>query len=115
MASRALLASAVLLALFAPSASAGGDAAAGKDKAKVCAACHGTDGNSPAGQTPQPPRLAGQHADYLVKTLEDYASKARNNVLMSALVANLSAQDREDIAAYFASRSTVLDIIQHTR
>jgi len=32
--------------------------AAGKEKAKACAACHGPDGNSAA---PDFPRLAGQH------------------------------------------------------
>ena len=37
--------------------------------AEKCAGCHGTDGNSP---TPNVPRLAGQHADYLYKQLRNF-------------------------------------------
>ena len=44
-----------------------GNAEAGKEKAKVCAACHGADGNS---ATADFPKIAGQHADYLVKSLQ---------------------------------------------
>ncbi len=44
-------------------AQAAGDAAAGKVKSAVCAACHGADGNS--GANPLWPKLAGQHRDML--------------------------------------------------
>ncbi len=37
--------------------------------AEKCAGCHSTDGNSP---TPNVPRLAGQHADYLYKQLRNF-------------------------------------------
>ena len=43
---------------------ANGDAAAGKAKTAVCAACHGQDGNG-LEALPSQPRLAGQHAEYL--------------------------------------------------
>ena len=43
---------------------AAGDVAAGKAKSATCAACHGADGNSP---TPDFPKLAGQHQDYLLR------------------------------------------------
>ena len=37
--------------------------------ARVCAACHAADGNSPA---PANPSLAGQHAEYIVKQLSNF-------------------------------------------
>ncbi|MEM7207377.1 MAG: cytochrome c [Pseudomonadota bacterium] len=80
---------------------AGGDAAAGKSKSTTCAACHGVDGNSPI---PVNPKLAGQHADYLVQALKDYKTGARKNPVMSGMVAPLSDQDILDLAAYFAAQ-----------
>ena len=98
------------VALFASGAVlAGGDAAAGKQKAAACATCHGADGNSP---NPAFPHLAGQHADYLVKALEDYKTGLRKNPVMSGFAAALSQQDREDLAAYFASQKGALTIIE---
>ncbi|MGD8379255.1 MAG: c-type cytochrome [Gammaproteobacteria bacterium] len=84
-------------------AQAQGDASAGKQKAAACAACHGADGNS---ATPQFPKLAGQHADYLVKQLKDFKSGARQNPIMAGQVAGLSEQDMQDLAAYFSSQTT---------
>jgi len=83
---------------------ADGDPAAGREKAQICAQCHGEDGNAPVPQTPQAPHLAGQYADYMVKALEDYASGARKNPIMAGFAAGLSAQDRKDIAAWYASQ-----------
>ena len=51
-----------------------GDAAAGKAKTAVCVGCHGPDGNS---TNPIWPKLAGQHAAYLVKALKDFKSGVR--------------------------------------
>ncbi len=73
--------------------------AAGQEKAKTCAACHGPDGNSAA---PDFPRLAGQKFDYLVKALADYKSGERKNAIMAPQAANLSQRDMEDLAAYFS-------------
>ena len=80
---------------------AAGDPAAGKAKSATCAACHTADGNS---TNPQYPKLAGQSADYLFKQLQDYKSGARANPIMLGMVAPLSPQDMEDLAAYFASQ-----------
>ena len=80
---------------------AAGDPAAGKAKSATCAACHTADGNS---INPQYPKLAGQSADYLFKQLQDYKSGARANPIMLGMVAPLSPQDMEDLAAYFASQ-----------
>lgn len=85
----------------AGNAVAGGDAAKGKEKAAVCGACHGADGNTPL--TPEYPRLAGQPDDYLEKALRDYKSGKRKNPLMGPQAQNLSKQDIKDLAAYFSS------------
>ncbi len=79
-----------------------GDAAAGKDKSATCAACHGADGNS---ATPDFPRLAGQHADYLQRALIDYQLGNRKNPIMQGQVANLSRRDIADLAAWFSSQA----------
>lgn len=79
-----------------------GDAAAGKAKAAACAGCHGADGNS---MVPMYPKLAGQHAAYLVKALKSYQSGARSDPTMKAMAAPLSAADIDNLAAYFSSES----------
>ena len=78
-----------------------GNAAAGKEKSKACAACHGVDGNSASADFP---RLAGQHNDYLVKSLQGYKSGARKNPIMAPMGANLSQRDIEDLAAYYSQQ-----------
>ena len=89
------------------SAWAQGDIDAGKLKAATCVACHGSDGNAIIGQYP---KLAGQHADYLVKQLADYklavtssGAQGRSNVIMAGMAAALSATDMADLGAYFSS------------
>ena len=78
-----------------------GDATAGKAKSATCAACHNPDGNS---TNPQYPKLAGQSADYLTKQLMEFKSGARANPIMLGMVAPLSPQDMEDLAAFYASQ-----------
>jgi cytochrome c553 len=84
-----------------------GNADNGKTKAaQVCAACHGPDGNKPS--APDQPILAGQHYDYLVRSLTDYKIGRRNNPIMKGFAAQLSKQDIEDLAAWFASQNSKL-------
>ena len=95
--------------VFAGNAQAAtGDAEAGQAKAAVCAACHGTNGNSPSDMYP---KIGGQHEAYLLKQLQDYklaadtgGAEGRNNAIMSAQVMFLNEQDLADLAAYFASQ-----------
>lgn len=103
---RKLLVVAVLLAV--PVAGiAKGNAESGKSKAaQVCAACHGPDGNKPS--APDQPILAGQHYDYLVRALTDYKIGRRNNPIMKGFAGQLSKQDIEDLAAWFASQKSAL-------
>ena len=101
---RIALAAAALLA-------AGGTCAAnleaGKAKAQeVCQACHGMDGQSAA--SAEYPKIGGQHQDYLAKALRDYKSGARKNPVMGAMAAPLTAQDIENVTAYYAKQPGVL-------
>ena len=101
---KALLAS-LALAMMAHSAgsAAAGDAVAGQSKVAVCLACHGPEGNS---FNPEWPKLAGQHAEYTVKQLKNLqAGEGRTNLIMAPMVATLSDQDIEDIAAYYETRA----------
>lgn len=65
-----------------------------------CIACHlGTfHGNS------RIPRLAGQHPDYLAKTMLDFKTKSRNNLpAMESLMASFNDEEIEAVAAYLSS------------
>jgi cytochrome c553 len=86
-----------------------GDVVAGKAKAQACAGCHGEDGNSPVGSGF--PRLAGQYESYIVKTLQDYKAGKRKNPMMSGIAASLSAEDMENVAAYYASQQKGLIVM----
>ncbi len=94
-----------LLALLAllPSSAMAQDAAAGKEKAVVCSACHGVDGVS---TIPQNPILAGQNSRYIYLQLKDFKEGRRKDPQMSPMAANLSKKDMFDIAAYFAAQKT---------
>lgn len=76
------------------------DPEAGKAKAAVCAGCHGQDG---VATNPAYPNLAGQNAPYLVAAIKAYQDGTRNNPAMKAMVQALSAEDIENIAAYYQS------------
>ncbi len=90
-----------LLLLISLPVLADGDAAAGKSKAAICAACHGADGNS---MVPQWPKLAGQHAAYQERQLALIKSGARPVPEMAGIVGPLTEQDFADLAAYFSSQ-----------
>ncbi len=86
-----------------PASGATGDAAVGAQKAAICGACHGANGNSP---NPEWPNLASQHADYIAAQLKSFQQGVRNNPIMMPNAAALSPQDMADLAAYF-SRQTL--------
>lgn len=80
-----------------------GDAAKGKEKSMLCAACHAADGNSTA---PNYPKIAGQHEGYLVSQLQGFKNGQRKDPSMAPMAAPLSEQDMLDISAYFASQTS---------
>ncbi len=72
----------------------------------VCVGCHGADGNSPAAPNPH---IAGQHAAYLLKQLNNFKSidgkpAVRDNAIMAGMVAALSDEDMKNLAAYFSQQ-----------
>lgn len=71
----------------------------------VCSACHGADGNSIITLNP---KLAGQHPEYLLKQLTNFKAGTRANAVMAGMVANLSPQEMQDLAAYFAKQKPTL-------
>ncbi len=74
------------------------DANAGSAKyAAMCAACHGADGNS---GSPENPKLAGQHPEYLAKQLAEFKSGKRKNAIMQGFASTLSDEDMRNIAAW---------------
>lgn len=77
-----------------------GDAAAGKTKAAMCAACHGPMGISIA---PQYPNLAGQKELYLTNAIKAYKTGVRKDPTMTAMVASLTEDDITNLAAHFSS------------
>ena len=94
----------VAAALALAAAAHAGDPAAGKEKAKVCEACHGENGVS---QVPDFPKLAGQYNDYLVRALNDYKAGVRKNPIMAGQVTNLKKEDIADLAAYYSSQQAL--------
>lgn len=82
------------------STQAAGDAAAGKGKAALCAACHGPDGISSSDIWPN---LKGQKYSYIVKQIKAFRDGSRKDPSMQPMVAALSDADIENLAAYYSS------------
>jgi cytochrome c553 len=77
------------------------DINAGKIKSATCAVCHGAQGVS---SNPQWPNLAGQHASYLDKQLQDFKPGNKREVAtMTPMIASFSQEDLANISAYYAS------------
>lgn len=77
------------------------DAEAGRQKAQVCVACHGSGGNS---VNPAVPTLAGQPQQFIVTQLFMFREGKREDAQMSPFAANLSNADLNDLAAYFSAQ-----------
>jgi cytochrome c553 len=90
---------ALVALVSAANASAAGDWKAGRGKAMLCQACHGTDGIS---KVPDAPNIAGQTEPYLITQLEAFKSGARKSETMSLVAKELSDKEIEDLAAYFS-------------
>jgi cytochrome c553 len=68
----------------------------------ACSGCHGDGGNATA---PVTPKLASQHAAYVVKQLTNFKSGERVNPTMSAMAKNLTDDDIRNIAAYVSTQA----------
>jgi cytochrome c553 len=108
MKTKILLTAAIAVCAALPlTAIAKGDPVAGKAKSVPCQACHGANGKAIA---PNYPNLGGQYASYLEKALRDYRDGRRTNVIMAPMAANLTDEDIEDLAAWYASQEGLRDL-----
>ncbi len=76
------------------------DAGAGKEKAEICAGCHGDAGIS---QTENIPSLAGQPDQFIQWQLVFFRSGSRKNEQMQPIVEQIDNQDIRTLGAYFAA------------
>jgi len=78
------------------------DTAAIAEKAKLCAGCHGPDGNS---KDPAIPTIAGQPKQFITTQLVMFREKNRKNDAMLPFVINLSNAEINDFGTYFAAQT----------
>jgi len=76
----------------------------GANGAAACMGCHGANGEG-SGQAGFP-RLAALGRLYIVHQLNSYADGTRQNPVMTPIAGGLSADQREQVAAYYASLAT---------
>jgi cytochrome c553 len=76
------------------------DDAAVKEKAAVCAGCHGENGIS---ETENIPSLAGQPDQYIQWQLVFFRAGSRKNEQMQPIVEGLSNEDVRNLGAYFSA------------
>ena len=96
---RLLIAGLMALALPAQAQLDARQLAAAREKAQVCFACHGPDGNS---QNPEYPILAGQSWRYIYIELQDFKAGRRTDPHVTPMVANLSREDMIELGNFFA-------------
>ena len=73
----------------------------GQIATQVCAACHSIDGSR---GSPAQPILQGQHAEYLVKQLQEFKAGKRDNPIMRGFASALSEADMKNVAAFYAGK-----------
>lgn len=91
---------AAFIAASAPAARAAGNVEAGREKAQLCANCHGAAGISAIAGVPT---LAGNLDAFLQWQMVFYRSERRKNPVMGAISALLSDEDVRNLGAYYAS------------
>ena len=92
----------LVLALMVGNVQAKGNIENGADLTSDCIECHGMDGK---GNFETPP-IAGLKANYILKRLRGFNSGKVKSVdgIMHTYTEDLSDQDLQDLAAYWASR-----------
>ena len=97
---RIVFAGMLLVAVIGGPLARAADLAAGKEKAELCAGCHGEGGIS---QTENIPSLAGQPDQFIQWQLVFFRSGARKNEQMQPIVEQIDNNDIRSLGAYFAS------------
>lgn len=94
--------SSLMLMLMVGNVQAKGNIERGADLTTDCIECHGSDGK---GNFETPP-IAGLSQDYLLKRLKGFSSGKTKSIdgIMHTYTEDMSNQDLQDLAAYWASR-----------
>lgn len=66
----------------------------------ACSSCHGPDAHG----LQDFPRLAGQHAQYVLKQLASFQSNMRNVAIMHGVAQNLNLEDMDAVAAFLETQ-----------
>ena len=66
----------------------------------ACSSCHGADAHG----TQDYPRLAGQHAQYILKQLASFQSNMRKVAIMHGVAQNLKLPEMQAVAAYLEAQ-----------
>ena len=100
---------AALVAVSACGSLLGGSAWAQADEARakkivsgVCFVCHGAEGESASEVFP---KLAGLHAEYIAKQLDNFKSGKRKSTAMADMVAKLTPDEMVALGKYFEKQS----------
>ncbi len=88
-------------------AASAGDAFRGMLLAKRCEHCHGPEGFSAVGMTPN---LAGVDRLAVWKELQDFRSHKRKSRVMEGIAGSLSSHDVADVVAYYAKLPVFEDL-----
>jgi len=83
-----------------------------------CVSCHGANFSQPIDGTS--PKIAGQHADYLLVALQAYKNNkgayvGRSNAVMAGIVAQFSTVELKALAGYMASLEGELQVVPQQR
>ena len=97
---RIAIGGALLAFMICGSSAHAADTAAGKEKAEICAGCHGDNGIS---QMENIPSLAGQQDQFIQWQLVYFRAGSRKNEQMQPIVEQINNEDIRNLGAYFAS------------
>ena len=84
---------------LAATASAAGDAVAGKAAVTSCNMCHGANGEG----TKMGSKLAGMNQATFIQAMNDYKSGKRDSAMMKNQTSQLSAAEIANMAAWYAT------------
>lgn len=74
-----------------------------------CFLCHGEDGESASEVFP---KLAGQHAEYIAKQLENFKSGKRKSTAMADMAARLTPADMLALGKYFEAKTSAPETVK---
>lgn len=82
-----------------------GDPERAQEHLSMCIGCHGIPGYRTSFPQVYPvPMLGGQHAAYIVKSLQAYRDGTRSHPSMQAIAQSLTDQQMADLAVYYADQ-----------